>query len=320
MTEAAARPRADAGVGGWPLVSVVLPTRGRPELVREAIAAVVGQDYPGEVECIVVHDREPADTDLVAFGAPGRTVTVTVNARTAGLPGARNTGLDLARGELVASCDDDDVWHAGKLTAQVRRLLDEPDLLAVGSGLRLLLAGGKVAEWRGRAERVDPDLLLRNRVKELHSSTLVMRREAFDLAGRYDERLPNGYAEDYDWVLTASRVGPIGVVPTPLADIRKDGRSWYSDRAEDTATALEYFLAKHPEIATSRPGHARMLGQIAFARSAQGRRRLAVRLALRALVRWPASPHPYIALAHVVTRVDPARVQRIARRLGRGTA
>src|SRR5262249_8596556 len=40
----------------WPLVSVIVPTRGRPELVRQTIAAVVAQTYPADIECIVVHD------------------------------------------------------------------------------------------------------------------------------------------------------------------------------------------------------------------------------------------------------------------------
>ena len=42
----------------WPLVTVILPTRGRPDLVRAAIASIVGQAYPGPIECLVVHDQE----------------------------------------------------------------------------------------------------------------------------------------------------------------------------------------------------------------------------------------------------------------------
>ncbi len=48
-----------SGPGPWPLVSVILPTRGRPDLVRAAISSVVGQTYPGPIECLVVHDQEP---------------------------------------------------------------------------------------------------------------------------------------------------------------------------------------------------------------------------------------------------------------------
>ena len=185
------------------------------------------------------------------------------------------------RGSIVATCDDDDVWHPDKLASQVERLQREPELLVVGSGIRLLLPG-KVVEWPGRAEHISYQLLLRNRVKELHSSTLVMRREAFAKVGPYDEKLPRGYAEDYDWVLRAARAGQVGIVTRPLADIRKDGRSWYAGGAENAALALEYMLAKHPDISASPRGHARMLGQIAFARSSLGERGPAIRYATKA--------------------------------------
>lgn len=305
--------------GRWPLVSVIMPTRGRPELVRESIAAVVAQTYPGPIECLVVHDQESPDEELTRLGAPRREVTVAGNTHKPGLAGARNTGLDAARGTIIATCDDDDVWHPDKLTSQVERLRQEPGLLVVGSGIRLLLPG-KVAEWPGRAEHVSYQLLLRNRVKELHSSTLVMRREAFDKAGRYDEELPRGYAEDYDWVLRAARAGQVGIVTRPLADIRKDGRSWYAGGAENAALALEHMLAKHPDIAASRRGHARMLGQIAFARSSLGERGPAIRYATKAFVRWPISPYPYIAFVHAATRIHPRHLLRAARLFRRGMA
>jgi glycosyltransferase involved in cell wall biosynthesis len=306
------------GPAGWPLVSVLMTTRGRPELVRESIAAVVAQSYPGNIECIVVHDQEPPDESLRLLGTAQHCVRVAANGRTPGEAGARNTGLGLATGDYVATCDDDDVWHPGKLQAQVKRLLDEPDLLVVGSGMRLLLPGNRIHDWPGRKERISYQLLLRNRVKELNCSTLAMRREAFAKAGLYDEELPCGYGDDYDWVLRAAKVGGIGLVTPPLADIRKDGTSWYHDAAYKTAEGLEYLLAKHPDIITSRRGHARMLGQIAYARSSVGERGRALRYTVRALSRWPLSPHPYIALVQITTRIHPRYVLRAARLLGRG--
>jgi glycosyltransferase involved in cell wall biosynthesis len=298
---------------------VLVATRGRPELVREAITSIVEQTYPGDIECLVIHDQEPPDPSLEALGRPGCQVTVLAS-RSTGLAGARNSGLDAASAQFIATCDDDDSWHPRKLELQIERLLAEPDLLLVGSGIRLRLPNGKVSEWPGRADRIDRSLLLRNRVKELHSSTLVMRRDAFAKAGRYDEELPNGYAEDYDWVLRASRVGRIGIVRAPLADIRKDVQSYYTGQSENTIVALRHFLAKHPEIAASRRGHARMLGQLAFHLSAVGRREEAVRTLGKALWRWPLSPYIYVALVQLVTGVHPQQIRRAVRLLGRGMA
>jgi hypothetical protein len=297
----------------WPLVSVIVPTRGRPELVRQTIAAVVAQTYPGDIECIVVHDQESPDEELATLGTARRSIRVVSNTHTPGLAGARNTGLELTSGEFVASCDDDDLWHPDKLQRQIDRLFSEPDLIAVGSGIRLLMPGDKTLEWPGRADRIGYELLLRNRVKELHSSTLVMRREAFDKAGGYDEELPYGYSEDYDWVLRLARVGGVGLLAPPLADIRRNATSWYQGGSEKVAAGLEYLLAKHPDIAKSRRGHARLLGQIAFAKSALGQRGLALRLSTKALIRYPPSPYPYIALVHAVTRLQPSHMLRAAR-------
>jgi glycosyltransferase involved in cell wall biosynthesis len=297
----------------WPGVSVIITTRGRPELVRQTIASVAAQTYPGDIECTVVHDQEPPDLDLARLGTARCHIRVMANTQAPGLAGARNTGVSAARRDYIATCDDDDMWHPDKLQIQIARLLDEPDLIAIGSGLRLLLPGDKTLDWPGRADRISYRLLLRSRVKELHSSTLVMRRDAFTKAGYYDEEIPYGYAEDYDWVLRIAKVGELGLIQQPLADIRRNGTSKYQGAAEKVSAGLEYLLAKHPDFTTSRRGHARLLGQIAFARSSLGERGLALRLTLKSLALWPASPYPYIALLHIVTGVEPQQLMRTAR-------
>ena len=288
----------------WPLVSVIMPTRGRPELVRESIAAVVAQNYPGPIECLVVHDQEPPDTELAAPGhaaAPGQGGREHPHTRPGGRPQhrsrrrARRHHRDLRRRRPLASRSS---WPPGRADCS-----DDPDLLVVGSGIRLLLPGTGSSSGPGGPSASASRLLLRNRVKELHSSTLVMRRDAFAKAGTYDEKLPHGYAEDYDWVLRAARVGRIGIVSSPLADIRKDVQSWFRGAVPRTPPwRWSTCSSSTRSIKTSRRGHARMLGQIAFARSTLGERRPAI--ALRGRRRpcgGPISPHAYLALVQATT-------------------
>ena len=105
-----------------PLVSVVIATRNRPEMLREAIAAVVGQTYAGPVECVIVFDQTEPDQGVVSTD-PHRTVRVMGNTeRKPGLAGARNTGILASEGEYVAFCDDDDIWLPAKLAKQVASL------------------------------------------------------------------------------------------------------------------------------------------------------------------------------------------------------
>lgn len=303
---------------GEALVSVILATRGRPELVRESIRSVVAQDYQGRLQLIVVHDQEDPDSSLADLQSEGRDITVLTNTHSPGLAGARNTGVGAAVGRYIATCDDDDTWHTTKLRKQMDLLRAHPELLAVGCGIRLMFPENRVVEWPGREDRVGLDRLVRDRVKELHSSTLVMRSDAFAKAGGYDEELPHAYGEDYDFVLRLARVGRIGVVTEPLADIRKDVQSWFRERSHNTSQALRYLLAHHPEIRDSRRGHARVLGQIAFAESSMGQRRTALRTIGSALRRYPVAPHAHLALFHVATGTNPMTLLKAARRTGRG--
>ena len=104
-----------------PRVSVLIPTRGRPALLVETLASITAQDYAGPLEIIVVHDREECDPTLARLSRPNREIVSTVNTRTGGLCGARNTGVLASRGAFVASCDDDDLWYPGKVRLQVER-------------------------------------------------------------------------------------------------------------------------------------------------------------------------------------------------------
>jgi glycosyltransferase involved in cell wall biosynthesis len=301
-----------------PAVTVVVPTRGRRELVRLTVAAVVAQRYDGDIHCIVVHDQEEPDSSLEDLARDGRTVTTTVNKGRPGLAAARNAGLALVTTELIASCDDDDTWLPDKVRLQVERLLAHPEMLVVGGGINLLMPEDRVVEWLGPSDVVTKSDLYRSRRKELHSSTLLMRRKAFDLAGGYDENLPQSYAEDYEWLLRVSRYGSIGVVRVPLANIKKDGTSWFRERAEVVAEALEYLLLTHPEVKVSRPGHARILGQIAFAKASLGQRRDALRWVGRSMFRYPLAPQAGLALFLLVFRADTRVLLRSARSVGRG--
>ena len=303
---------------GGPTVAVVLPTRGRRELLREAVDSVLDQDYEGDIDLVVVHDQEEPHYELTDLARPGRSVVLLQNTHAPGLAGARNTGLDHVKADYVASCDDDDFWDREKLRVQMSRMVSDPSLGVLGAGIRLLMSEDHVVEWPGDSATVTREQLLRSRRKELHSSTLLVRRSVYEAVGGYDEVLPTSYAEDYEFLLRAVQHAGVGVVNRPLASVRKYNASWFRDRAEVVATALEYLLERHPEIATSRSGHARVLGQVAFARSTMGQRGPAIRIALHALVRWPVAPHAVLALVHATTGADPRVLLGSVRKLGRG--
>ncbi len=103
-----------------PLVSVVVPTRNRSSLVADAIAGVLRQDLPEEYELIVVDNASEDDTAamLVEQARESRIPFTAVRLdRDRGPAVARNVGVTLARGRLVAFTDSDCVPAAGWLRA-----------------------------------------------------------------------------------------------------------------------------------------------------------------------------------------------------------
>ena len=103
------------GVPG--LVSVIIPTFNRADIIRETLDSVLAQTY-SNFEAIVIDDGSADRTRAVvsAYRDPRIKYSYKENG---GLSSARNAGLDLARGEFIAFLDSDDVWHSWKLAAQV---------------------------------------------------------------------------------------------------------------------------------------------------------------------------------------------------------
>ncbi|MDT9594391.1 glycosyltransferase family 2 protein [Nocardioides zeae] len=302
-----------------PGVSVVIATHDRDRTLARAVRSVWEQNYSGELDLVVVVDdgRDPADVEVPGPDDPARQrLRVVANDRASGVAGARNTGLGLARHDLVATCDDDDVWLPGRLLAQVARLRAEPDLLAVGGSVRVVRGDVHVVR-RAPQERVLLQDLLDSRVMELAPSAMLYRRRPLALAGAWDETLPGGYAEDYDLLLRLARTGPLGLVPDVVADIHWNGGSYFFSRWRTNAAALTQLLERFPEYAASPRGRARISGQIAFAHAAVGDRRGARRWMRRAWTDHRREPRvPLTAL--VLAGVSAGRIQAALQARGRG--
>jgi glycosyltransferase involved in cell wall biosynthesis len=263
------RPELEASrVREWPSVGVILPAHDRPAQLRTALAAVLTQDYPGRLEAVVVYDRAEPDHSL----ADSEQVQVLVNARTPGLAGARNTGVLALDTDLIAFCDDDDEWLPGKLRAQVAALQDRPAAELASCGIVVEFGGRSSPRLVGRGE-VTHDDLLRSRMVMVHSSTYLVRRgPLLDHIGLIDETIPESQSEDWDLALRAARRHPIVFVDRPLVRVTWGDASHFSQQWEARAESLLWMLRRHPGIAGSDAGAARVYGQLAFANACLGRR------------------------------------------------
>ena len=298
-----------------PSVGVVVATRNRPELVRRALESIRTQDYAGSIEVVLVFDRSEPDVSLAQSG--DRRVRLLRNQRAPGLAGARNTGILQLDTDLVAFCDDDDVWLQGKLSAQVARLRERPDAEFVTTAMRVDVAGQSTVRSAGRSQVTLQDLV-RSRMAMLHSSSFLFRRTAMlEGFGLVDETLPHSMGEDWDLLLRAARRRPVEHVDEALVGVLWGATSYFNDAWRDKNAAHEWLLDHHPEMRLDRVGLALMYGKLAFGYALLGNRGLACRYVWRtARTRW-REPRSVLAVLAVLG-VPGGWIQKMLNRRGYG--
>jgi len=284
-----------------PSIGVVVPTRGSPHRLRRTLDTVDAQRYPGRLRVIVVADQVPPDLGLARGG--DRPLLVLANWRTPGTAGARNAGVLALDTDLVAFAAEGDLWRPGKLAAQVAALgTAELCTTAVevrrGRRLEVRLAGtGPV----GLAD------LLARPGGGLRASGLLARRAALLDCGLLAEDAPGHQYEGWDLLLRAARRGPLAHVDTPLVRLCRPATDARRHGYAERIAALRWMMSRHPEIASSPTGAARVYGRLACWTAATGDTEQAWRYTRAAVRRNWREPRAALALAAVagVVRLEP---------------
>ena len=102
------------------MISVVMPAYNRENIIKEAIDSVLGQTYE-DIELIVVDDGSTDKTSKVVREIEDPRLKYFYQ-ENAGACAARNKGVELSQGELVAFHDSDDIWHQDKLEKQIKAM------------------------------------------------------------------------------------------------------------------------------------------------------------------------------------------------------
>ncbi|MDH6281625.1 glycosyltransferase [Prescottella agglutinans] len=188
------------------LVSVVVPALNATPVIDVQLAALAGQDYPGEFEVIVADN---GSTDGLARHLSGHPLAERLRLRrvdAGAAPGAayaRNVGVDAARGDFVVFCDADDQAHPQWLRRLVARAADF-DAVS-GPVETTTLNSARTAEWTPVNA---PDV--RTEVPGLFpvagSCNLGMWRSTIDKVGPWDVACLGG-GEDVDYCLRIQLAG-----------------------------------------------------------------------------------------------------------------
>ena len=280
------------------VVSVVLPTYDRPNLLAEALESVMGQSY-SPIEIVVVDDASPTPAaDTVASVVPDDVAVQCIrHEQNRGANAARCTGIEAATGEVIAFLDDDDRWLPEKLAVQIDAFQSESSPGVVLVGQRIL---GPDARTRAvKRPRLDGDAIGGMLTGETAGpfSVMAVRSAAIERAGLPDLSFPS--LQDREWLVRLAEAVPFRSVPSVHVERRMGEHDQIGDRfVEKRDVTFHAFLEKHRSTAAERgledPFERWLAERVASSALRAGAYRDAIRFGWRAIRAQPTSWKPYL--------------------------
>jgi len=209
-----------------PLVSVVIPTYNRAETVRRSIDSVLDQSYC-PIEVIVVDDGSTDATRnvLQSYGDRIRYI----QQENSGPSVARNNGVSMSNGELIAFLDSDDTWKPTKIAGQVRMILAGGERVpcCICNALLINVDGSAITSFElsdvmSNLEEgfwMNPVMILATRFI-IFNQAIMIRRDAFEKVNGFKPEMQ--LLEDYDLAIRLSMLGPWAFIAEPLVEKNND--------------------------------------------------------------------------------------------------
>jgi GT2 family glycosyltransferase len=196
--------------GTLPFMSVIVPTRDRPDLLEGALESILDQSYPPEgFEVLVCEDGGSERSrhvvgrlwdERAALGGPELRW---IGGPQGGINSARNRGWAEARGDLIVFTDDDVLAPKGWLRELAEGASRHGSAGCLGGPVRIRYEGRRPracdrhAIWKGEVELDIPEGPMT--IVRLIGANLAVRRSAFELIGGFDERVAVGAGADAEW-------------------------------------------------------------------------------------------------------------------------
>ena len=219
------------------LVSAIITTHNRKELLIKAIRSVLSQTYTN-IECIVIDDASDDGTEeyISQFVSDGVSYRYIPKNETKGGNYARNLGILLARGEFIAFLDDDDEWLPTKIEKQVAQLSEKKGFVYCG----------RVFEYDGDINNISYEDIKNPKYKEgdlsrevlVHvigvTSTILVRHSLIDDVGYFDEQLKAW--QEYDLSIRLLQITEVALVRENLIIYRVQNK----DKNRNTNNVLKW--------------------------------------------------------------------------------
>lgn len=237
-----------------PMVSVIVPTYNRPDMLATTIQSILSQTFQ-DFEVVVVNDAGQ-DVQSVVRSFNSSKIVYLAHEINKGLAAARNTGINVARGKYIAYLDDDDTYYPQHLEMLVSFLENNDCKVAYTDAYRAtqqFLDGRYQTVVRECLYSFDFDydrILWQNFVPVL---CFMHEKVCFEQAGMFDETLFRH--EDWDLWIRMSRIYRFVHLPRVTCEYthRLDGTGMVSGSAPSFLRSFDRISQKYSYLTAGRP-------------------------------------------------------------------
>lgn len=230
------------------LVTAIITTHNRLELLKRAIESVFAQTY-NNIELIVVDDASTDGTSKYCVQQPLQYIFISKEESKGGNY-ARNLGIRAAKGKYVAFLDDDDYWLPTKIEKQVA-LIESKDCELVHCGRKLEIVKGDKVIYRDLLPNpLDYGDMHKKILLTICTTTtnILAKRDALFEVGLFDENLR--FWQEYELTIRLAQRKPFYFVNEVLSVYRIDTSDCHrlTNKYEKWKDAVRYIHKKHARL------------------------------------------------------------------------
>lgn len=226
-------------------VSVIIPTYNRANIIMRSIESVISQSYV-YIEIIIVDDNSTDNTEEVIKNIEDERIIYKKLNKRMGPANARNIGVKLAKYDLIAFQDSDDVWKRDKLKVQIaymekNKIFDMVYCPFMHKGIKSFKIPADIYSKNDLEGEIYKGLLKENKIG---TPTMLIRKEKFEKVGGFNVDL-KAY-EDWEFAIRFAQKYQIGYVDKILVEAYSSSDGVNSNE-RNKARALFYILEKYDE-------------------------------------------------------------------------
>lgn len=233
-----------------PLISAIITTHNRLDLLKRAVESVFAQSYPN-IELIVVDDGSTDGTEEWSRTQNKIRYLRIPKGESKGGNYARNLGIKNSTGQYVAFLDDDDYWLPNKIEEQVKVATETQNKVVYG-GRRL-----EIIDSRGQISykdelpnpRYQGDLSKKVLTSSFTTTSLILvERELLLKVGLFDEDLR--FWQDYELLIRLAQCAKFAYVNKIITVYRLDttDSNRLTNRFTEWRKSVSYIKEKHREL------------------------------------------------------------------------